>query len=221
MKKIFLILILILFSFSLSAQIFDENETISNKARRAAQNLAGCEPLPLTNSTPLELVKREELDLGFRFGIIDNAGSGTYSFTTDNYDLVGSLNFNKIIFAYAWYGQRHVFHTEYKGSSTDPEWHYKYLMAGLGWYITPRFKIFAGLGQVTEYQNDGDSVDYGGINEKGVAYDIPIYGYKLEIGYRIVEVPLSTDRDIPVDEAPAQGNFEAFSVGFTAPFSLW
>lgn len=221
MKKIILILSLILFSFSLNAQIFDESDTISDKAKRTAQDFAGCERPELTDSTPLELVEREELDIGFRFGLVDNAGSGSYSFTTENYDFIASLNLNKIIYAYAWYGTRHVFHTDYVDSATDPEWHYKYLMGGLGWYITPRFKIFAGLGQVTESQNTGDSVDYGGINEKGVAYDIPIYGYKLEVGYRIVEVPLSTDQDIPVDEAPAQGNFEAFSVGFTAPFSLW
>lgn len=220
MKKIILVLSLILFSFSLNAQIFDESDTISNRAKRAAQDLAGCE-LEITSNTPLENISREELDIGIRFNVFDNADLGSYSFTLENYDITFNMNMNKIIFLYGWIGNRHVFHDEYEGSSTEKEWHYQYYMFGMGWYIYPTIKIFGGTGQVIKAENDGKAPGYGNIFERGITFDKHVYGYKVEFTYRTVDVPISGDGSVRVEDAPAKGSFEAFSIGITAPFSLW
>jgi hypothetical protein len=140
---------------------------------------------------------------------------------TQNWDLVANLNLNKIIYAYGWYGFRQAIHTKYEGSSTDEEWNFSYYMVGLGWYVTPVIKMYLGYGSVIEAKNEEDAPEYGSINEKGIGYDFHVYGYKIELGYRIVEVPLLSEDEIPVEDAPAQGNFETFYVGFSAPFSLW
>ncbi len=221
MKKTILVLFLILFSLSLSAQIFDESDTISDRAKKAAQDLAGCEQGTITNSTKLADVPREELDIGIRFSILDKPESGEYAgFAVGNFDVFAAMNFNRVLYGYAWYGERDVVHDKAIGSATEPEWKFKYYGFGLGFYFTPVFKFFGGAGNVIEAKNEGEVPSYGALYEYGVGYDYHINNYKIELAYRMVNVPIDTD-EVPAAEWPARASFQTFSVGITAPFSLW
>lgn len=222
MKKSIIALIFLLIPAFAFGQIFKEEATISDRAKSTARDLVGCNcpSVPITSDTKIKDVQREELDISLRLNAIDKPESGDYSFNLENFDIVANLNLNKVLFGYIWYGERRAVHDKAEQSATEPDWHFKYYGAGGGWYFTPVFKAFVGVGKVIDAENDGDAPSYAAFKEYGVGYDISVYSYKIELTYRYVDVPIDKD-NVPVEYWPARGSYSTFSVGITAPFSLW
>jgi hypothetical protein len=224
MKKSILFIILIIVPMIAFGQVFKDDATITDKAKDKIQAVVGCDcpKYEIKADTPIAAVQREELDLSFRYNFFDYASLGGFSFNNTNFDIQASLNLNKVLYVYGWWGQRYVAHDKIDRSAFEQEWQYQYAMAGIGFYFNPVMKVFGGGGKVIKADNNGDDHvdDYGTMIEYGVAFDKELsVGYKVELGWRFVKVPFKDE--VALSELPAKGDYQAVSVAITVPFSLW
>lgn len=167
--------------------------------------------------TPYEEIKRPGFELGLRLDVFESPSGGRPQFHAENFSASLYHNLSPVFFLYGSYSARKIDKIEYEGSVYDKEWSYQTVIAGVGFYMRPTLKIFAGLGKVIPKNAEG-SEDLTFALERGVAWDIPLsgMGYKITIAFRSVEAALADD-DAHITASQADASTNILSVELALP----
>lgn len=169
--------------------------------------------------TPYDEIKRPSFELGLRLDVFESPSGGRPQFHAENFSISLYHNLSPAVFLYGSYSARKIDKIEYEGSVYDREWNYQTAIAGVGFYMRPTLKIFAGLGKVIPKNAEG-SENLTFALERGVAWDIPLsgMGYKITIAFRSVEAALADD-DAHISASQADASTNVLSIELALPLS--
>lgn len=184
-----------------------------------------CPACPVSESgvvcpdTPYDEIKRPGFELGLRLDVFESPSGGRPQFHAENFSISLYHNLSPAVFLYGSYSARKIDKIEYEGSVYDKEWNYQTAIAGVGFYMRPTLKIFAGLGKVIPKNAEG-SENLTFALERGVAWDIPLsgMGYKITIAFRSVEAALADD-DAHISASQADASTNVLSIELALPLS--
>ncbi len=219
MKKLFIVLVLVIFSGQcmaddLLSDIFDFGE---EKASDAIDLVKKC---PITNDTPITKISRPVYEMGAVFNVFDFPAGGDAQARIENINLSLIINLGPTFHAYAWTGSRNTRKNKYTYQEDmegfDEEWSSTMIFAGFGLYLVPKFRIFAGAGQVTMENTQGEVPSLNTGIEYGAGWSEDFYGNRLEITYKAIIAGVSGD-DVPVEQSVASGSHNSISIGLYFP----
>lgn len=230
MKKLSLILIALLVAAGLAFMpgtlLAEEKEEgyITKIGKWLDEDESDCPVCPASSEkgvicpdTPYEEIKRPGFELGLRLDVFESPSGGRPQFHAENFSASLYHNLSPVFFLYGSYSARKIDKIEYEGSVYDKEWSYQTIIAGVGFYMRPTLKIFAGLGKVIPKNAEG-SEDLTFALERGVAWDIPLsgMGYKMTIAFRSVEAALADD-DAHITASQADASTNILSLELALP----
>ena len=177
---------------------------------------AAC-PKVVCPDTPYKDIKRPDFELGLRLDGFESPAGGRPQFHAENFSLSFYHNFSPVFYLYGSYSARNVDKIDYDGSVYDKEWSYQTFIAGVGFYMRPTLRVFAGLGKVIPKNAEG-SEELTFALERGIAWDIPLsgLGYKLTVSFRSVEASLADD-DAHIAASQADASTNILSVELVLP----
>ena len=186
---------------------------VDNKPPSTSVN--GC---PVYANTPMAEVERYPWEVSFRLNALDFPSGADAQVHLQNFDVVVIHNFSKQLFAYLWMGTRNIEKTDYEGSAYAAKWETQSVFAGVGLYVTPIIKVFAGGGKVWAKDDNDEEPDLETGLERGFAMDIPALGNKIEISYRWIDAKLKDASDKDVSEMTGGQNYNVFAISYTVGF---
>jgi len=213
MKKIlFLSLLISMFSFNVFAGMGDSYNNLTEKLSEMSSPKGG--EVCLDDGTGVvRKTNRRTWELGFRENLFDTPNGGSPAFRTENLDLTVYHNMSNFFHAYITYGHRTVEKNSYEGQEFADEWQNRHFYGGFGIYLKPNISIYGGVGKIWAQDTDGNEPEIRTAVEKGLAFDLPIWGNKLRLEYRIVDAPMSGE-NISIEESTADAGFSALSISF-------
>ena len=227
MKKFFSILALfsVIFMFvsdSYSQSLSDALDTGKEKVHEILDTNKG-NRCPIYKDTPLSNVDRPMFEMGPRWNVGDFPSGGSPQFRFENVDITFIGNLGPTFHWYTWIGSRATEKKKYtyenESEEYDNVWHSKMAFVGVGLYLHPIIRVFGGFGKI-ELSNDGKSAPGLSIaDEFGIALSYPFYNNRIELMYKSVDASVEGD-DIPVQDAPADGSYNSFSVSFIFPIDF-
>lgn len=213
MKKIlFFSLLISLFAFNAFAQMGSAYNSVKKKLNEMTR-LEGGEVCLDDGTGVMRKTSRRIWELGFRGNLLDTPNGGAPAFRTENLDLTIYHNLSNFFHVYATYGNRTVEKNGFRGQEFANKWQNRHFYGGFGIYLNPMISIYGGFGKIWAQDTDGNEPNIRTAIEKGLAFDLPIWGNKLRLEYRIVDAPMA-DEDIPIEQSTGDAGFSALSISF-------
>jgi hypothetical protein len=218
MKKLFLFFICI--CLSLPTLAAEKEGVITRMGKWIDGTTEKCPACPsfengiVCPDTPYEEIHRLPFELELRLDVFEAPAGGRPQFHAENFSAVLWHNLSPVFQLYGSYSSRSIDKIAYEGSVYDKQWNYQTFVGGVGFYVRPTLKIFAGIGKVIP-KNANGSEELSFALERGIAWDIPLnkMGYKLGVSFRSVEAGLaSDDAHIAASQADASTNIIAVAL---------
>ena len=226
MKRSILILIVLCIcsSFNIYAQsLSDAWDSGKDKVGDLLDNDSRGKRCPIYKDTPLSEVDRPMFEMGARWNIGDFPSGGSPQARFENVDVIFLGNLGPTFHWYTWIGTRTTEKKKYyyqdESDEYDRTWQSKMVFAGFGLYLHPIVRVFAGLGRISLSNTERTAPELSIADEFGIAFSIPFYNNRIELMYKSVDAAVSGE-EIAVEDAPADGSYNSFSVSVIFPIDI-
>lgn len=225
MKKAILILLVCFLPLTVFAQLADTAESIGNGIEVVKEKVFGDKDkesddkiCPVYSNTKYEDIVRRRWEIELGLNVLMEPTNGSIQGSIGSF--TGSLthNFTEAFGTYIRYDYINFTKDEYLDSPYHKNWNIQAGYWGFHLYIFPTFKAFIGAGTIQMKDGDGNSAELETPVERGISYDIPVYGYKIVLGYRTVSAKVADSNKKKSSTALSDGSYSAYSITLSLPF---